>query len=117
VVLTFELVDVQPDGTTTRKKPGEAHAVAERIRPHELEDVATALLRLRTAELGSGVPTSAVALAHALSLPPELTEARLRELATLESVGAAGVAPNRLDLLADAVALAFPYLLARHPDN
>jgi hypothetical protein len=112
LVVSVELVDVSPRGVTTRRRQGASKHDTRRVRPPELEALAALLVRRGR----MGAARSPESLAEGMGVSGAVVRNRLAGLAALEPVAALTAEPD-LDELADALAVAFPYLLAARPDE
>jgi FHA domain len=111
LILRFELLPVTAEGPTTAPQGSGARAARQRIRPLDLENAAAALLSLRRADARDRRVPSIPEMMVALNQSKSTVHRRLQGLRELDEV-AAVLIDNGTSQTADALEIAFPYLLA-----
>lgn len=114
LLLRFELLAVPVEGRTTARRGPGSRVGAQRIRPPALEEVAALLLSLRRANARDRRVPSIAVMESTLCQSHSTVYRRLKALRELDEVAPllTGEDPSQT---ADALELAFPYLLAASP--
>jgi hypothetical protein len=116
LVLRFELERHPTIGTTTAPGEDVAGAAAQRVHPAGLEDFARALLALRrTNPMVTAIPP-VTQIAADFGVARSTVDRKLDDLRELPEVDRLEPGPRSQDL-ADALAVAFPYLAAPAPEG